>query len=101
MGRADDQVRRNHSTQYISHPDFPLVFDCVRSSGKYESYADVVPGEWTKLKIEVHGDKARLYVQGAPQPALVVNDLKQAQGKIALWVGTETIAHFANLRVSQ
>jgi hypothetical protein len=51
--------------------------------------------------IEVHGDKARLYVQGAPQPALVVNDLKQAQGKIALWVGTETIAHFANLRVSQ
>lgn len=52
------------------------------------------------LKIEVHGDKARLYVQGAPQPALVVNDLKQAQGKIALWIGTETIAHFANLRVS-
>ena len=70
-------------------------FDCVRS------YADVVPGEWTKLKIEVHGDKARLYVQRAPQPALVVNDLKQAQGKIALWVGTETIAHFANLRVSR
>jgi len=49
----------------------------------------------------VHGEKARLYVQGAPQPALVVNDLKQAQGKIALWVGTDTIAHFANLRVSQ
>ena len=22
-GRADDQLRRNHSTQYISHPDFP------------------------------------------------------------------------------
>ena len=22
-GRADDQVRRNHSTQYISFPDFP------------------------------------------------------------------------------
>ena len=22
-GRADDQVRRNHSTQYISHPDWP------------------------------------------------------------------------------
>jgi hypothetical protein len=40
-------------------------------------------------------------MQGAPQPALVVNDLKQMQGKIALWVGTETIAHFANLHVSQ
>jgi hypothetical protein len=49
----------------------------------------------------VHDDKARLYVQGAPQPTLVVNDLKQTQGKIALWIGTETIAHFANLLVSQ
>jgi len=39
---------------------------------KYESYADVVPGEWTKLTIEVHGDKARLYVQGSPQPSVVV-----------------------------
>src|SRR5438270_3123520 len=100
-GRADDQVRRNHSTQYISMPEFPWFRLRKEFPEKYESYADVVPGEWTKLKIEVHGDKARLYVQGAPQPALVVNDLKQAQGKIALWVGTETIAHFANLRVSQ
>src|SRR6184192_3586242 len=100
-GRADDQIRRNHSTQYSSHPNFPWFRLRKEFPEKYESYADVVPGEWTKLKIEVHGDKARLYVQGAPQPALVVNDLKQAQGKIALWVGTETIAHFANLRVSQ
>ena len=22
-GRADDQLRRNHATQYISHPDYP------------------------------------------------------------------------------
>jgi hypothetical protein len=100
-GRADDQVRRNHSTQYISYPDFPWFRLRKEFPEKYESYADVVPGEWTKLKIEAHGEKARLYVQGAPQPALVVNDLKQTQGKIALWVGTDTIAHFANLRVSQ
>ena len=100
-GRADDQVRRNHSTQYISYPDFPWFRLRKESPEKYESYADVVPGEWTKLKIEVRGAKARLYVQGAPQPALVVNDLKQTQGKIALLVGTGTIAHFANLRLSQ
>lgn len=99
-GRADDQVRRNHSTQYISYPDFSWFRLRKEFPEKYESYADVVPGEWTKLKIEVHGDKARLYVQDSPQPALVVNDLKETQGKIALWVGTETIAHFANLRVS-
>ena len=102
-GRADDQVRRNHSTQYISYPDFPWQRLRKEFPEKYESYVDLVPGEWTKVKIEVRGDKARLYVHDAPQPVLVVNDLKQgaSQGQIALWVGTGTVAHFANLRVSK
>jgi len=102
-GRADDQERRNHSTQYISYPDFPWNRLRKEFPEKYESYVDLVPGEWTKVRIEAHGDKARLYVHDAPQPVLVVNDLKQwqSQGQIALWVGTGTVAHFANLRVSK
>jgi hypothetical protein len=102
-GRADDQVRRNHSTQYISHPDFPWHRLRKEFPEKYESYVDLVPGEWTKVKIEVRGDKARLFVHDATQPVLVVNDLKlgQSQGQIALWVGAGTVAHFANLRVSK
>jgi hypothetical protein len=96
-------VRRNHSTQYISHPDFPWHRLRKEFPEKYESYADLVPGEWTKLKIEARGDKARLYVHNAAQPVLVVNDLKQgqSQGQIALWIGPGTVAHFANLRVSR
>ena len=49
-GRAEDQVRRNHSTQYFSYPGYD--FDRLRreSPGKYKSYADVVPGEWTHLR---------------------------------------------------
>ena len=100
-GRADDQVRRNHTTQYISYPDFPWNRLRKEFPEKYESYVDLVPGEWTKVKIEVRGDKARLYVHDAPQPVLVVNDLKQGQGRIALWVGAGTVAHFSNLRVSK
>jgi hypothetical protein len=102
-GRADDQVRRNHSTQYISHPEFPWQRLRKEFPEKYESYVDLVPGEWTKVKIEVRGDKARLFVHDAPHPVLVVNDLKQGagRGQIALWVGAGTVAHFANLRLSQ
>jgi len=102
-GRADDQARRNHSTQYISYPDFPWNRLRKEFPEKYESYVDLVPGEWTKVKIEAHGDKARLYAHDVPQPVLVVNDLKQGQGQgqIALWVGAGTVAHFANLRVSK
>ena len=102
-GRADDQVRRNHSVQYISVPGFPWRRLRREFPDRYETYVDLAPGQWTKVKIEVRGDKARLYVHDAPQPTLLVNDLKQGQSKgaIALWVGPGTIAHFANLRVSK
>ena len=102
-GRAEDQVRRNHSVQYISIPGFPWQLLRKDFPEKYESYVDLVAGEWTKVKIEVRGDKARLYVHDQQQPTLLVNDLKQGvtKGAIALWVGTGTVAHFANLRVTK
>ena len=75
-GRADDQVRRNHSTQYSSYPDFDFARSRQEAPGKYESYVDLQPGVWTKYKIEVEGGKARLYVNGAEQPSLIVNDMK-------------------------
>jgi len=100
-GRADDQVRRNHSVQYISFPEFPWQRLRQEFPEKYESYADLIPGEWTAVKIEVRGEKARLFLNGAPQPTLLVNDLKHgpSQGDIALWIGPGTVAHFSNLRV--
>ena len=60
------------------------------------------PAQWTQMKIQVAGSRARLYVNGAEQPALIVNDLKQSpvNGAIALWVGSGTIAHFADLKVT-
>lgn len=69
-GRADDQVRRNHSTQYSSHPDFDFARSRQEAPEKYESYVDLQPGAWTKYRIEVDGRKARLYVHGAEQPCL-------------------------------
>lgn len=102
-GRAEDQVRRNHSVQYISVPGFPWHFLRKEFPEKYETYVDLVAGEWTRVKIEVRGEKARLYVNGVEQPTLLVNDLKQGQSKgtVALWIGNGTVAHFANLRISQ
>ena len=102
-GRADDQVRRNHSTQYISFPDFPWQKLRKEFPEKYESYVDLVPAEWTKVKIEVRGEQARLYIHGNAQPTLLVNDLKlgMAKGAIALFIGPGTIAHFSDLRLTQ
>jgi len=101
-GRADDQVRRNHSTQYSSYPDFDYARSRQEAPEKYESYVDLQPGVWTKYKIEVEGRKARLYVNGAEQPCLIVNDLKldPREGGVALWVGPGTEGYFSNLRIA-
>jgi hypothetical protein len=100
-GRAEDQLRRNHSTQYVSHPDFPWHRLRKETPGVYESYVDLVPGEWTRVSIAVSGTEARLFVHGAEQPSLIVRDLKLgvADGAVALWIGPGTEAHFAGLRV--
>jgi hypothetical protein len=102
-GRAADQVRRNHATQYASHPDYPWERLRKEEPDKYESYVDLEPGVWTKIRITVSGASAKLYVNGATQPTLLVNDLKlgDSQGGIALWIGPETEGYFANLTVSK
>ncbi len=103
-GRANDQLRRNHSVQYISFPDFPWHRLREETPGKYESYSDLVEGEWTQLKIEVSGEMAKFYVGGVEQPTLLVNDLKlgaDKKGAIGLWVGPGTEAYFAELKVTE
>jgi hypothetical protein len=102
-GRAEDQERRNHATQYISHPTWTWSRLRQETPSKYESYVDLLPNVWTKIKIEVRGDKARLYVNDISQPVLIVNDVKSgatARGGVALWIGPGTIGHFRNLTVT-
>lgn len=102
-GRADDQERRNHSTQYISHPEWTWSRLRKETPSRYESYVDLVPNAWTRIKIDVNGVRARLYVHDQAQPVLIVNDLKtgaQGKGFVGLWVGSGTVAHFRDVKVS-
>lgn len=102
-GRSLNQTQRNHSAQYIAIPgfDWPLLRE--KHPQMYESYVDLVPGEWTKVKIEVRGHTAKLYVNENPQPILVVDDLLAGDpsGSLALWIGPGSQSHFANLRISR
>lgn len=101
-GRADDQVRRNHSTQYFAFPGYDFARLRREAPAQYESYVDLIPGEWTAMRIEVQGTTAKLFVGEAPQPALVVNDLKRgagAHGSVGLYVDNGTDGHFRKLRV--
>ncbi len=100
-GRAEDQLRRNHSTQYSSFPDFPWSRLRQESPGVYESYVDIPEKAWTRIKIVASDTKAKLYVNGLDQPCLIVNDLKlgESHGRVALWTGSDTEAYFSNLQI--
>ena len=102
-GRAEAQERRTHAAHDISHPDWTWSRLRQETPSRYESYVDVLPDTWTRIKIEVHGVRARLYVNGQQQPTLVVNDVKSgpnAKGAVALWFEAGTIAHFRNVIVT-
>ena len=102
-GRADDQVRRNHSVQYSAYPDFGYDVSRAQAPEKYESYVDLEPGVWTRYRIAVEGTKARLFVHGAAQPCLIVNDLKlgDSTGGVALWIGPGTEGYFSGLQIRE
>jgi hypothetical protein len=100
---AEDQIRRNHSVQYVAYPDYR--FDRLRqeSPEKYESYAELDLGRWIHMKIVVSGVKAELYLDGNPRPALIVNDLKlgaEQRGGVGVWLESGTVAYFRDLKVT-
>jgi hypothetical protein len=100
--RVDNQLRRNHSLQYFSFPDFKFERLRKEAAGEYESYADMGMNEWIDLRIEVKGAQAKLFLNGSKRPALVVNDLKhgpEASGAVGLWVDVGTEGYFADLKV--
>lgn len=102
-GRAEDQVRRNHSVQYIAHPEYPWERLRKEEPKKYETYVDLEVGVWTKVKIEVQDNASKLFVHGVTQPTLIISDLKQganSKGGIGLWIGPETEGYFRNLTVT-
>ena len=103
-GRAEQQLRRNRATQYFSYPDWK--FDRLRTEvpGHYEAYVDLVTGAWTKMRIEVEGDKAKLFVHDNEHPTIIVNDLKHGPdlaGEIGLYIDNGTEGFFKNLMVTQ
>ena len=101
-GRANDQVRRNHAIQYFSFPDFKFPRLRKENPEMFESYADMGLNEWIKIKIEVKGNQAKLYLNDNNHPSLVVNDLKMgpdATGSLGLFVDVGTEGYFRDLKV--
>jgi len=102
--RVEDQVRRNHSIQYYSYPDYKFDRFRKESPEKYESYTDMEMNKWITMRIEVKDAQAKLFINNNQQPSLIVNDLKHGantSGAIAFWVETGTEGFFKDLKITK
>jgi len=69
--------------------------------GVYEAKVELPATDWFHVKIEVSGQKAKVYINNAKTPVLVVKDLKHGETKgsvgfYSYWKPT----YFANLKVT-
>jgi hypothetical protein len=99
---AADQLMRNHAVQYSSEPDFGWYRLRREWPWVYESHAELAMETWTKVRIEVAGRAAKLYLNGSAKPSLVVDGLKgeDLHGAVALWSFTGQEVYFSNVRIT-
>jgi hypothetical protein len=102
-GRADDQLRRNHTVQYFSYPGNTFSRLRKEANGLYETYADIGLNEWIDVRIEFQDEKAVLYINNQKSPSFIVNKMlgTSKRGSIALWVEIGTVGYFKDLKVIQ
>src|SRR4051812_20461121 len=93
---------RPHLSRQPDALQYTLVFDGsegwqLYSGAGYTAPAELPANRWVHLKLVVAGYTARLFVDGAREPQLVVTDLKRpwAHGRVGLW-GRFGGANFAN-----
>jgi hypothetical protein len=99
---AADQAMRNHAVQYVSEPGFGWYRLRREWPSVYESYAELAMETWTRVRIEVAGRTAKLYLNGSARPSLVVDGLKgeDLHGAVGLWSFTDEEAYFSNVRIT-
>ena len=101
VGRINNQLFRNHSVQYIAYPD--LKFDTLRKIApfRYEGSAPVALNEWIKMRIEVNGETAEMFINDFKYSEFVVDKLlgKNKKGGIGLYVDIGTIGYFKDFKV--
>ncbi len=102
VGRASNQMVRNHAVQYFSYPHFK--FETLRKNyppGSYEGSAPVALKEWITMRIEVNGETAEMFINNLKYSSFIVDKMlgKVKKGGVGLYVDIATIGYFKDLKV--
>lgn len=104
VGRANNQMFRNHAVQYISYPH--AKFETLRKNypaGSYEGSAPVALNEWITMRIEVNGETAEMFINNMKYSSFIVEKMlgKNKKGGIGVYVDIGTIGYFRDLKVTK
>jgi len=104
VGRVNNQMFRNHAVQYISYPH--AKFDALRKNyppGSFEASAPVALKEWIKMRIEVNGETAEMFINDLKYSSFIVDKMlgNNKIGGVGLYVDIGTIGYFKDLKVTK
>ena len=102
--KAEEQIRREHSVQYIFHPKNTWRYLRTNFEGQYEAEfpRQPDPNDWFAVKIEVSNDRVSVYDKATNSQLLSVQRLTtQKANKIGLWTGNNSKGEFRNLKLSK
>ena len=99
--RAADPARKSHAVQYHSLPQWP--WDRLRKEkpDQFEKPIEPPPDgdAWFHAKVVVEKRQVKVFVNGATEPSLVVNELSDRPGgSVGLWCGGYGV--IANLKIT-
>jgi hypothetical protein len=98
--QSKEKIRREHSIQYISVPEYDWRFLRNNYEGQFEAeyLRQPSPDDWFSIKIEIEVGKITVYEKGTNVELLSVSRLNQSKSKrIGLWVGNNSKGEFRNL----
>jgi hypothetical protein len=100
--QSKEKIRREHSLQYIYHPENSWRFLRTNFEGQYEAEfpRQPSPDNWFKVQIKIDDKKVYVYDVESNVELLSVERLtKQVSNKIALWTGHNSKGAFRNLKI--
>jgi hypothetical protein len=101
---SKDPVKRSHSVQYVSHPDYPWNVLREQYPGKYEQAVTPAPDPegWVHIRIVLEYPLVTVYIDRSTTPSLTVTQLsKRTSGMLGLWVGNGSDGDFASLQIQE
>ena len=98
--RAVDPERKAHAVQYVSEPRWPWQKLREEKPGQFEKPIEPAPegDAWFHAKIIIEKRRVKVYVNGATEPSLEVNELSDRPGgSVGLWCNGYGV--IANLKI--